>query len=151
MFHDVLQHGGHQHGAVGAVGLDQAHPLFGFKLAHYQHGSAAVDRRQGGLKTGDMVKRDGHQIGLFNIRVGRVDRGQQQPGEAFVAQHHALRHSGGAGGEHDYRGVIIVRLREVKLIGHGAGNQIVIADPSICGRPVQYDYPIGGHPFVGRD
>ena len=103
------------------------------------------------MKTGDMVKRDGHQIGLFNIRVGRVDGGQQQPGEAFVAQHHALGHSGGAGGEHDYRGVIIVRLREVKLIGHGAGNQIVIADPSICGRPVQYHYPIGGHPFVGRD
>ena len=139
MVDQLFQHGGHQHGPVGPVALHLLHPLHGVELPHHRQGAAAVNSGQGRLKAGDVVEGHRDQVGLFHVRVGRGNRGQQVRREAVVGEHHPLGDTRRPGSEHDDRGVGIVCFREVRLIGYRPGQQAFVV--RAAGGGVQHDNP----------
>ena len=116
MVHQLLEHGGDDHGPVDPALLHQGQPLQRVELAHDHHGAAAVDRRQDSLEPGDVVQGHGEQVAFLNVRVRRGHRGQQVGREAVVGQHHPLGRAGGACSEHNDGGIAVVRLGEEEFV-----------------------------------
>ena len=140
MVHQLLEHGGHDHGPVDPALLHRCQPLQRVELAHDHHGAAAVDRGQYGLKPGYVVQRHREQVAFLYVRVSRGHRGQQVGGEAVVGQHHPLGRAGGAGSEHNYGCFAVFSLGEVEFFFGGPGQQIFVANACPRRLPVQYDH-----------
>ena len=142
----LFQHRRHQHGPVDGVLLHQRQPQQRLELAHDHLGAAGVHGGQRRLQPGDMVVRHRHQIGLFQIGVGRGNGGKDVGSKAVVGEHYAFGEVGGAGGEHNDGGVGGVGLREVELLRGGCPQQMFVAGEAGGGAGVQDNHPVLRHP-----
>ena len=140
----LLEHRRHDQGPRDALPLHQLQPLRRLELALDDDGPAAVDRGQRGLQPRNVVQGKRQERHLLLVRVGWLDVGQHERGEAGVAEHDGLRPARRASGEQQDRGVLGVTFGEADFVLPARGQELFISGPIGDRRLADHDEPLDG-------